>query len=91
MTWNQNSLGLLAENLARRGAPSSGSISKQEAVLRPRSRRSGAEPGTMMSHRDGDAGGGSGSGVDAARVCPSTPSSPAISISPDQSERASRQ
>lgn len=86
----QNSLGLLAENLARRGAPSSGSSSKQEAVLRPRSSRSGAEPGSMMSQRAGDVRGGSASGGGSARVCPSAPSSPAISINPDQSERASR-
>lgn len=89
MTRNQNSLGLLAENLARRGAASSGSSSKQEAVLRPRSRRSGAEPGIMVSHGAGDVGGGFGSGVGAARICPCSLASPAISITPDQSERAS--
>lgn len=46
---NRDSPGLFAENLARRGAASSGSIWKQAAELRTRS-RSRAEPGIMLSH-----------------------------------------
>lgn len=91
MTWNQNSLGLLAENRARRGAPSSGGSSKQAAVLRlrPRSRRSGAEPGSMTSLWAREGWVALVQEV-TARVCPSAQSSPAISINLDQSEGASR-
>lgn len=46
---NRDSLGVFAENRARRGAASSGSSSKHEAEPRPRS-ISRADTGSMMSH-----------------------------------------
>lgn len=66
---NRDSLGLFEEKRARRGAPSSGSSSKQATVLRPRSKRSREEPGSMMSQKAGERWGCSGSACHRSGLC----------------------